>query len=412
MERKVAMLHWAFPPVIGGVETHLVLLGPELEKHSWRVDLLTGGAAEEVGNWDGMRVWRTPLMDLNSLTPETIREQAPRIREVIASFLDWSAPDIVHAHNMHYFSVEHAQILGELKTHLGLPLLLTAHNVWEDKLWEETTRLADQWDGVIAVSHYIKRELVASGYPAERIFVVHHGIDLDRFPPADAAAKERARAAFPQLAGKKVIFHPARMSFAKGSHLAVQALREVRKAFPDVLLVLAGTEKTVDWDRVRDQEVARIMGLVEKLGLEEHVFVRFFPWEEMPLMYQAADVCIYPSCFEEPFGIALIEAMASKRPVVASKAGGMPEIVTDEVTGLLVEKGDYRELAERLIGLLEDEAFAARLAENALRRVREYFTKERMAAETAAVYEMLADRSPRAAGALAQENPAGRGACS
>jgi glycosyltransferase involved in cell wall biosynthesis len=291
---------------------------------------------------------------------------------------------------MHYFSPVHAQILGEFKVKAGIPLLLTAHNVWEDRLWEEMLWCAGQWDAVIAVSHYLKKELAASGYPEDRITVVHHGIDLSRFRPADSEACSRAREKFPRLRGRRVIFHPARMSFAKGSHLAVRALKEVKKAFPDVLLVLAGTEQTVDWERVRDQEVAQIMALAEKLDLTDHIFVRFFPWEEMPVMYQAADVCIYPSCFEEPFGIALLEAMASGRPVVASKAGGMPEIIEDERSGLLIEKGSYRELAERLIALLEDPKLARILAENGLERVRTAFTQEIMVDRTEAVYRQAA----------------------
>ncbi|NPV28873.1 MAG: glycosyltransferase family 4 protein [Firmicutes bacterium] len=389
---KVAMLHWAFPPVIGGVETHLVLLGPELVKRGWQVDLLTGtcGGKREEFYWEGMRVRRTPLMDLNSLSPASIQARRQEIAEEITSFLEQSSPDLIHAHNMHYFSPVHAQILGEFKVHAGVPLLLTAHNVWEDRLWEEMLWCAGQWDGIIAVSSYIKKELAASGYPEDRITVVHHGIDLNRFPPADSEAQERAREKFPQLKGKRVIFHPARMSFAKGSHLAVQALKEVKKAFPEVLLVLAGTEQTVDWDRVRDREVAQIMALVEKLELAGHVFVRFFSWEEMPAMYQAADVCIYPSCFEEPFGIALLEAMASGRPVVASKAGGMPEIIEDGKSGLLIEKGSHRELAERLIALLEDQKLARTLVENGLERVRTAFTREIMVERTRAVYEQAA----------------------
>lgn len=392
----VAMLHWAFPPVIGGVETHLVLLGPQLVKRGWDVSLLTGApdGVSSQQEWDEMRVFRTPLMDLNSLSPESMRERRDEIRREIMSFLDRCEPDLIHAHNMHYFSYEHTRILVELKEKMGIPLLLTAHNVWDDELWGEMLSFADQWDGVIAVSHYIKKELVASGYPAERVDVVHHGIDLRRFRPWEAEEKEEIYKKFPVLKGRRVIFHPARLSYDKGSHLAVRALREVKKAFPDVLLVLAGTEKTVDWDRIRDQQVKEIMGMIEDFDLKENVWIQFFSWDEMPQIYQAADVCIYPSCFEEPFGIAVIESMASGRPIIASRAGGMPEIIQDGVSGLLITKGSYRELEERLVALLEDPELVQKLVKNGLKRVESEFSLEKMVERTEAVYRRLvADRS-------------------
>lgn len=382
------MLHWAFPPVVGGVETHLLLLGPELVKRKLQVDLLVGshdGRREEFV-CEGMRVRRTPLLDLNSMTLEEMKLRLPEIKREIEAFLEWSQPDLIHAHNMHYFSPVHTKILCDFKEKLGVPLLLTAHNVWNDSLWSEMLQFATKWDGIIAVSRYIKKELVASGYPEEKIAVVHHGIDLKRFRPGDQMVKLKAREHFPELKGRKVIFHPARMSFAKGSHLAVKALHEVKKVVPEVLLVLTGTENTVDWDRARDQQIRDILALIEDLQLQEHVFIRFFSWQAMPRIYQAADVCIYPSCFEEPFGIAVIEAMASGRPIIVSKAGGMPEIVEDQVSGLIVEKGNYHDLAEKLIAVLTDQGLAERLVANGLRRVRKEFTKQKMVEKTLNFY--------------------------
>ncbi|MEW6273498.1 MAG: glycosyltransferase family 4 protein [Bacillota bacterium] len=383
---KVAMLHWAFPPIIGGVESHLAMLGPELVRYGCQVSLLTGSVngAEKEYVWQGMKIYRRNLFDLNNLNPSLLRQKAKEITEEVGRFIEKEKPDIIHAHNMHYFSPEHADALFAVKNSLDIPLVLTAHNVWADDLWTQFNARAHYWDAVIAVSHYIKRELVRAGYPDKRITVIHHGIDLELFKPdRDNSAAGKT---FSQFAGRRVIFHPARMSLAKGSHISVQALAQIRERFPDVLLVLAGTEKTVDWGSYQGEEVSRIKNLVAELDLAGHVYIEFFPWEKMPLVYRDAEICIYPSCFEEPFGLVMLEAMASAKPIVVSRAGGMPEVVKDRVCGFVVPMNDPRELAGRCCQLLAEPALARQMGETGRKIAQKSYPKELMAARTLHVY--------------------------
>ncbi len=385
---KIAMLHWAFPPVIGGVESHLAMLGPELVSRGHSVSLLTGSVngEREEHNYSGMSVKRTPLMDLNSLDRESINSLAVGIHREIRDFLETERPDVVHAHNMHYFSPVHAESLFEVAKTAGLPVVLTAHNVWEDDLWQKMLRFAERWDHVIAVSDYIKDELVASGYPAGRVTTVHHGIDLNRFRQPNSLEIGRVLSRYQQFKGRRVIFHPARMSLAKGCHISVRALDLIRRDFPDVLLVLAGTEKTVDWTRHQQEHVQQITELIDELGLQNHVMVRFFRWEDMPAVYQGVEFCIYPSCFQEPFGLVMLESMACGRPIVVSRAGGMPEVVKDGVNGYLVEMEDHQALADRCLRLLRDRNSVKKMGEAGRQMVKHKFTKEIMGNNTLKVY--------------------------
>jgi len=396
---KISHLHWGFPPVIGGVESHLAMLGPELVKRDSRVSLLTGSVggcpAEEY--YGGMYVRRTPAMDLNSLTPERIEEQFGDIGRVIAQFVDDTDPDIIHAHNMHYFSPMHTDILNRIKRERKIPLALTAHNVWpdSDRTWAEMNRRADIWDGVIAVSNYIKGELVRAGYRGEVITPVHHGIDLAKFGPCTGEDRERIRCLYPEFEGRRVIFHPARMNLEKGSHLSVRALDIIRREFPDVLLVMAGTEKAVDWGAQHRKHVAAIMGMIEEYGLQENIFVKFFPWHQMPLVYKAAEFCLSPSCFEEPFGIVMLESMASGRPVIVSRAGGMPEVIKDGSNGFIVKMSDAGALAEKCLILLKNPGMCSRMGEKGMEMVRAYWTKEKMTTATLEVYRTVLERKNR-----------------
>src|SRR5438128_11858115 len=96
------------------------------------------------------------------------------------------------------------------------------------------------------------------------------------------------------------------------------------------------------------------------------------------------------SSVTEGLGTSLLDAMACARPIVATRAGGIPEIVEDEVNGLLVPPRDARALADAIVRALNDEALRRRLGDAGLARVRERFTVERMVAETAAVYARVA----------------------
>ena len=390
---KVVMLHWAFPPIIGGVESHLAMLGPDLVRLGCKVSLLTNAVngKEEEYLWKGMKVRRSKLFDLNSLDPVTLKQRAREIDREIMAFIQEEKPDLVHAHNMHYFSLEHTDSLFKVKKKWGFPLVLTAHNVWEDKLWREFNQRAHYWDEVIAVSHYIKKELVKSGYVKDRVKVIHHGLDLNTFKTEKYEIA--ANPLLAELGGRRIIFHPARMSMAKGSHISLQALKQIKQHFPEVLLVMAGTEKTVDWGSHQNKEVNQLKNMILELGLQDNVHIQFFPWEEMPLAYQAAEICIYPSCFEEPFGLVMLESMAMARPIVVSRAGGMPEIIQEGVNGFIVPMNDPRALAERCCELLRNPLLAQKIGQNGHKIVHKTYTKELMNARTLFVYgEALSGR--------------------
>ena len=392
---RIAMVHWAFPPVIGGVESHLATLCPALAARGAVVSLLTGSidGLQASGTWEGMPLVRTPLLDLNHLREgRAAGKLHAAVRREIAQFLEAARPNLVHAHNMHYFSAAHLDVLSGWCQEAGVPLVLTAHNVWGDSLWRDMCSRARAWDRTIAVSHYIEDELVRSGFASERVAVVHHGLDTERFRPQSERVRRLIRRRYPALAGRRVIFHPARSSVAKGSLVAIAALKEIRGSIPAALLVCAGAGAIVDWDNVQSAELQEIRQVVRDAELAGHVLIRSFTWEEMADLYQVADVTIYPSLYEEPFGLGVLEAMASGSPVVVSRSGGMPEFVADGRTGYVVPQGDPHALAERCVELLTRPRRAAVMSGLARRAVLHHHTVTGMTNMTCQVYQSaLAD---------------------
>lgn len=385
---RIAQLHWAFPPIIGGVETHLVMLLPELVKRGHEVSLLTGAAegAKANDNFKGVNIVRAPIMDLNWLNKRGLVGIEKEVKQVMGAFFEKTRPHIAHAHNMHYFSKAHAKTLEEeTKKKRKIPLVLTTHNSWDDMLFLDLTRNI-KWDHIIAVSYYVKKELMGIGYDHRKITTIHHGIDVERFKPD---RKKEYKGKLAALRNKRVIFHPARMGLAKGCDISVKAMRPVVKRFPNAVLVLAGTKNIVDWGSTQQKDIAYIADLINALGVKKNVFIDMFTLNEMAGLYSIAETCLYPSSVGEPFGLTMLEALASGKPMIVTNSGGMPEVIQDGINGYIVPVKDYEALATKIITLLGDEKLRERIGATGRKMAELRFTKEIMTDNNIKIYEHL-----------------------
>ena len=383
---NIAHLHWGFPPVIGGVETHLTILLPTFVSMGHHASLLTCSFEGYPGEDDymGAKITRNPVMDLNWLYKrglEGIQVEASRVFE---NFIDKNKPDVLHAHNMNYFSKAHIKALERLAIQKGIPLFLTAHNAWDDvQFLELTSTIA--WSHIIAVSHFIAKELNGIGCDHGIVTTIHHGVDEDMFNPNVDTKKILEK--YPQLKGKRVIFHPARMGLAKGCDVSIKALRAVKRKYPDVMLVLAGTKNIIDWGETQQKDIAYMVQLVEKFGLRDNVLIDSYDLTDMPALYNVSQVCVYPSSSFEPFGLTMLESMACSRPMIVTKTGGMPEIISDSVNGFVIPVKDSEELASRIIQVMADKDLRARLGTTGRKMVETSYRKIDVAQATLDLYK-------------------------
>jgi len=382
---NIAQLHWGFPPIIGGVETHLVALMPTLVRMGHKVSLLTGAAEgfRVKYEFEGAQIRRSPLMDLNWLFKRGLAGLDDEIYRLFSDYVEEMKPDILHAHNMHYFSKVHAEALADIAKKKGISLVLTAHNVWDENLYLDLTRDIP-WNHVIAVSHYIRREIVGVGVSPRRCTVIHHGIDHMKFHPG--ASTKNIYKAYPQLKGKRVIFHPARMGIAKGCDVSIKAFNIVHQSFPDAMLVLAGTKNIIDWGATQQKDIAYFVSLIKFYGFEKNVLVDVYSLDEMPGLYSASDIVLYPSSAMEPFGLTMLEAMSTAKPMIVTQAGGMPEIIQDGINGFVIPIKDFESLAGRISTLLAETRLAEDFGRTGRQMVEHQFTKEIMADHHVEVY--------------------------
>lgn len=209
------------------------------------------------------------------------------------------------------------------------------------------------------------------GVPPDRLDVVPNGVDVDRFADPDPGVVERVRDRYdlggPKQSGATVLFVGTVMP-RKGVRELVEAFASARSAVPEgpIDLVVAGEH---DLDPAYTDTVYDAIG---EADLADRVRLAGFVDEEaLPALYALADVLAVPS-LEEGFGMTAIEGMAAGTPVVATRVGGLPEVVDDGVHGRLVDPGDVDGLASALAELLGDDDGRARMGEAAVDRAASY----------------------------------------
>jgi glycosyltransferase involved in cell wall biosynthesis len=391
---RIGITHYAFYPTTGGVESHLLDLARGLIRQDHEVHVLVGTMPDrpERETIDGVTVYRHDLMD-----PERIRsmkaekglaadeedeELVRRVRRMYAEFVAEHRLDLMHGHNFHHFVPEHAIALTGLHDE-GLATVLTVHEVWSEYICEDILRRS-RWDAIITFCEHVTAGIRQQAPHLDNIQIVYPGIDVHRFSPENTSSKWVDALG---VGGHPLIIHPARMLPWKGVVYRVQALKLVRRRFPDARLIITDTDDIVDWIRELQGYKDEVLQLIRTLGLGEAVIGQQFPYLELPWIYNACDAVVYPTVGEEPFGLVPIEAMACGRPVVVTPSGGMVESVVDGETGFFVEKRNPRQLADRIVQLLSDKGLAARMGSAGRRRAVEVFSLERMIADTVRIYE-------------------------
>jgi glycosyltransferase involved in cell wall biosynthesis len=230
-------------------------------------------------------------------------------------------------------------------------------------------------DCFIAASEAIRQMLLADGVAAERTTTVHEGIDVAH---VDAAPAVNVREAFWLPHGAPVVGNVAALVPHKGQRHLVEAAHLVVREIPDARFIILGEGELRD----------ALERQVREYHLEKHVLLPGFRADVVGCI-KGFDLFAMSSV-TEGLGTSLLDAMACARPIVATRAGGIPEIVHDGVNGRLVPPRDRAAMAEAIVALLRDAGERQRMGEAGLARVRARFTVERMIDETAAVYARVA----------------------
>jgi glycosyltransferase involved in cell wall biosynthesis len=233
-------------------------------------------------------------------------------------------------------------------------------------------------DAVVAISESVREVLRQGGVPAERIEVIPSGIDFSPF--TENKDKDFLRREFGFAADDFLVGIVAHLDDSKGHKTLIDAARFLKSRSSKIKIVIIGTGKL----EIELAEQAR------GLGVNDLVFFLGFR-DDVPRLLASLDLFVLTSN-AEGLGTSIMDAMASRLPVVATWVGGIPEVVVDRETGLLIPPRRPEDLAEAILKLYSDRALARRLGERGFEVVREKFSAEAMAARIVDLYERIAKR--------------------
>lgn len=338
-----------------------------------------GGRLEKELSEAGGKLIRLPLSTKN---PFEIRKNADRLAELAAA----ERVNLIHAR-----SRAPAWSAYWAAKRLSLPFVTTYHGIYNARSpWKNWyNSVMARGDRVIANSAYTAEHLIRRHHvdPA-KVHVILRGVDLQKFN-VDVVSDNRAAAVhegwgLADSDHRPIILHAARLTRWKGQKLAIEAAAKLKSlAAPPFLLVLVGDSQG------REEYVAELANLVRERDLQGYVLIPGH-CSDMPAAFKAASVVIQPSLEPEAFGRSVAEAQAMGAPVIAAAHGGLPEVIADGVSGLLVRPNDADVLAgalNRLLTMNKNDRVTMGLA--GMQRARRLFAKETLQEATLSVYAEL-----------------------
>ena len=352
---------------IGGAERHLLTLMRLLDRGRFTPELLClcqgpfAGVCREEGVATHEIVMRHKL-DLATVAPirHLIREQNI---------------DLVHTHGVRANLV--ARMAGRAE---NIPVVTTFHSVLrydyasatEAMVARVLTRLTNnRTDRFIAISGAVKEDLAAMGVAPDRIEVIYNGLDVSLLAPGDSTDEVRKKLGI--LPDQRVVAMVGRLHAVKGHIFLLQAAQRIVTQHHDVVFLLVG----------EGPERGFIEKTIQELGLAGKVIMTGF-YPNISELYPVMDILCLPSLMEG-MGLVLLEAMYFGVPVVATQVGGIPEVIIDGESGLLVDPGNSRALAMAITWLLDSPDLQRRLITGGRKRA-EKFTVENMVRHTERVY--------------------------
>jgi glycosyltransferase involved in cell wall biosynthesis len=358
--RDGVVLHTQKVAGISGSEAHLLQLLPDLHERGWDVRFLMLHE-DEPGAWEfagALRARGVPLDDIRlraDVDPIAFGE--------VAAYLGRVRPRILHTH------LVHADVYGQLAGSMTrVPLRLSTKHGFNEFREGRWFGFADRSVGSLAHVHIAISQGLAQylaeteGFAEQDFEIVHYGISAN----GDAA---------PYAGSVPRLLCIGRLIPIKGHLVLLRALAQARARMPEVTLDIAG----------RGPLAPALKAYVRELGLEDAVrFLGFVSPVESAI--EDAAIVVVPS-LGEGFGMVALEAMERARPVIATAVGGLPEIVADGETGLVVPAAEAGTLATAIVALAGDLPRAADMGRAGRARVLEAFTPERCVARVESLYE-------------------------
>ncbi|RKD24584.1 hypothetical protein BEP19_09410 [Ammoniphilus oxalaticus] len=378
---KIAIISpgpFSVPPVIGTSVEHDIQMVAEQLKEQHEVTVYTRKCPE----------YRRSSSEGNLRYKRYTYSHPARYLRKVIRHIKKQKPDIIMVENRPSYVLRIKANIKHIPVALNMHSMLFASPPQINR--EKMNQVAEKVDGLITNSRYLLSEY-ESRFPAfkGKGVAVHLGIHPDPFELAQQRAEkiEGLRKKLSIQEGDQTILFVGRLMKEKGIHMILDVMPKLIKKYPKLKLIITGSARygrnaSTPYVRKLNRQAAK---------LRKHVvFTQFVRPNEIPYVYQLADIVVIPSFWQEPFGRVNLEAMASSKAIVASDRGGIPEVVKHEENGFVFPLKNYKEdLYESISQLLEDEDLRAEFGQKGLERVKQ-FTWARTAEQYLQLFQTLA----------------------
>jgi glycosyltransferase involved in cell wall biosynthesis len=356
----------------GGITSYILTLGEALVKSGHKVWLASSGGQDVVRlEAVGMRHVQINIRTKSEVHPKLWLSFGPLNRLIRKEGIC-----IIHS------QTRVTQVLGFFLSHsTGIKMVTTCHGFFRPRWFR---KIFPCWgDAVIAISKPVAQHLIKDlGVDPKKVHLIANGIDLNHFAMTNERMRREARQKADMVdtpligINTPLIGVVARLSSVKGIHVLIKAMPLILKEMPSANLIVAG----------QGPEEGALKKLTQDLGLTAHVHFKSTTNQTQDIL-RSFDVFVMPSLMEG-LGLSVIEAQACGIPVVASRVGGLVDLIEDGKSGYLVAVNDPAALAYRIIDILRNPEQAKRMADQARVNVEKYFSAKQMLQETLRVYNI------------------------
>lgn len=318
--------------------------------------------------------WRNPLRYLAKM--QNVFSYGTRVARAVRDY------HTIYLHN-------EPNLLLFLRKQPGQRIVLHMHNDHLSlRLFRPLYRRAlAKADRVICVSDYIRRQAVAH-FPeyADRFEVVFNATDPAMFKPYGDEALRRLDGVVRIEPDKRYLLYVGRLTEVKGVHVLIEAFREIHRRMPETQLIITGSSF---FDGAAKTSYERSLVQLAEPVSNAIVFTGYLPHEKLRFLYSAVDMIVLPSIWQDPCPLVVLESMASGTCLVSSAVGGIPEIMEDGKTGVLVSPNAPLALAEAVCAALSDDAAKIRMEAAARDKIVSGYAWERLVRELNHLFERL-----------------------
>jgi glycosyltransferase involved in cell wall biosynthesis len=355
--RSKVLLFFEYPTLNGGEFSLLAVLESlDQTEFEFIAAVPTPGILTERLEQCGVQV--IPLMLRN---PNGQKRSLEKINAHLMELVTRMSPDLVHAN-----SLSMGRMVGRIAAQLSIPC--TSH--LRDIIRLNKTAVADlnRNAGLVAVSHATKKYHVAQGVLSDKLQVIYNGVDTERFrsAPKTGVLKQELR-----LSDNAVLIaNIGQICLRKGQTLLAQAAVRLAQEFPEVHYLFIGERHSQKQESIAYESAIR--GIFQQAGIEDRMFCLGFR-DDIPMILNEVDLLVH-TAHQEPLGRVLLEAASCARPIVATNVGGTAEILSDQVSALLIQPNDLKALSAAIRRMLTNHELRTQLGQQARTRVMERFS--------------------------------------